>query len=135
MRTLVAALAASALLSAAPAFASVDAAREPSREAVRPGAQQKSESEAPQGAMHRHPMQQHRPDGKHHHRVTAIIVYVPVGSTYAPYYFPSSPVYIDADPPVNAYRDLSGFYYWCPDPSGYYPYTVDCPIGWRLVAP
>ena len=78
-------------------------------------------------------MYEHRPDGKHHHRV--IVVYVPVGSPYAPYYYPSSPVYIDADPPVNAYRDLSGFYYWCPAPAGYYPYTIDCPIGWRLVAP
>ena len=76
-----------------------------------------------------------RPDGKHSHRVAAIIVYVPVGWAYAPYYLPSLPDYVDADPPANAYRDLSGFYYWCPDPAGYYPYTIDCPIGWRLVAP
>ena len=135
MRTFVAALAASALLSAAPGFASVDVVPERAREAMHAGAHERSESETSPRTMHGHPMPPRRPDGKHPHRVAAIIVYVPVGSAYAPYYLPSLPDYIDADPPANAYRDLSGFYYWCPDPAGYYPYASDCPTGWRLVAP
>ena len=77
-----------------------------------------------------------RPDGTHRNKVTAIIVYVPaIGSVSVPYYLdPSAPLYVDQDPPADAYRDSSGFYYWCPSPSGYYPYRLDCPMGWRLVA-
>jgi len=79
----------------------------------------------------------HRPDATHRHRVTTIIVYVPaIGSVSVPYYYaPWAPAYVDQDPSVDAYRDPSGFYYWCPDPAGYYPDVQDCPIGWRLVAP
>ena len=79
----------------------------------------------------------HKPDGAHRHKVTAIFVYVPaIGSVSVPYYYgPSAPLYVDQDPPAGAYRDLSGLYYWCPDPPGYYPYQLDCPMGWRLVAP
>ena len=78
-----------------------------------------------------------RPDGTRRHRVTAI-VYVPaIRSPTVPfYYLPSAPsLYLDPDPPDDAYRDPSGFYYWCPDPAGYYPYQPECPVGWRLVAP
>ena len=76
-------------------------------------------------------------EGAHRHKVTAVIVYVPaVGSVSVPYYYyPSAPPYVDLDPPADAYRDLNGFYYWCPYPSGYYPYQPDCSMGWRLVAP
>ena len=79
----------------------------------------------------------HRPDGPHRHKVTTIFVYVPaIGPVSVPYYYaPSVPLYVEQDPPAGAYRDLSGLYYWCPDPIGYYPYQPDCPIGWRLVTP
>ena len=78
-----------------------------------------------------------RPDGTHRHQVTAVIVFVPaIGSVSVPsYYGPATPLYVNQDPPADAYRDLNGFYYWCPYPSGYYPYQLDCPMGWRLVAP
>src|SRR5262252_7877345 len=89
------------------------------------------------GSTQPHDMKEHGPYGPHRHRLSTIIVYVPaVGSVSAPYYYaPTAPLYIERDPPAYAYRDASGFYYWCPDPAGYYPDQVDCPIGWRLVAP
>jgi len=73
---------------------------------------------------------------RHHpHKVIAILVFVP-GSVNMPYayYGPAAPAYVDQDPPDGAYRELNGFYYWCTDPPGYYPYQPDCPNGWRLVA-
>jgi len=81
-------------------------------------------------------MHRHRPEGTPRYKVVAVIVYVPSFGVMVPSYYPTAtPVYVDQDPPADAYRELSGFYYWCPDPSGYYPDVQDCAIGWRLVAP
>jgi hypothetical protein len=79
----------------------------------------------------------HGSDGHHRNKVLAIVVYVPeTRPVNAPYYYaPDTPAYVDQDPPDGAYRELNGFYYWCSDPAGYYPYQPDCPTGWRLVAP
>jgi hypothetical protein len=79
-----------------------------------------------------------QPSGQHRHRVNTILIYVPtIGSFDVPYYYyaPSTPVYVDRDPPDYAYRDSNGFYYWCPDPAGYYPDQLVCSVSWRLVAP
>ena len=75
----------------------------------------------------------HRGDGSHkgdvdrdrrHHR-TVVVVGVPIFvGPYGPYY---------TTPPTDAYRTLEGFYYYCPEPAGYYPGVQDCPSGWRLV--
>ncbi len=78
----------------------------------------------------------HRGDGSHkgdgdrdrrHHR-TVVVVGVPI---FVGPYGPYRPY--DAAPPMEAYRTLEGFYYYCPDPAGYYPGVQDCPSGWRLV--
>jgi len=69
----------------------------------------------------------HRGDGErdHPHR-PAIIVGVPifVGPPYSSYYLA---------PPMDAYRTLDGFYYYCAELAGYYPALQDCPSGWSLV--
>ena len=69
-----------------------------------------------------------------------------VASLYGPYgYFdayppmlpdPSqSPVYIEMPGPGNAPRSATSYWYYCSDPSGYYPYIQHCPGGWQQVAP
>ena len=84
-----------------------------------------------------YPAHAHGSERHHHHRIAAIVVYVPIaGTSYVPYYYaPAAPAYVEQEPPQDAYRDLSGFFYWCSSPAGYYPYVADCPAGWRLVAP
>ena len=69
----------------------------------------------------------HRGDGDRDHRHhPAVIVGVPifVGPGYGSYYLP---------PPMDAYRTLDGFYYYCAELGGYYPALQDCPSGWTLV--
>lgn len=61
---------------------------------------------------------------------------------YQPYYPPavvtvpppSPPVYIERSPPLNNQLP-SGYWYYCSNPEGYYPYVNDCPTGWRQVDP
>ena len=69
----------------------------------------------------------HKGDGDrdHRHRL-AIIVGVPIfaGPAYGSYYLA---------PPMDAYRTLDGFYYYCAELAGYYPALQDCPSGWSLV--
>ena len=67
----------------------------------------------------------HKGDGdrEHRHHRTVVVVGVPIFiGPYGQY----------AAPP-EAYRTLEGFYYYCFEPSGYYPAVPDCPSGWRLV--
>jgi hypothetical protein len=69
----------------------------------------------------------HKGDGDRDHRHRpAIIVGVPifVGPAYGSYYLA---------PPMDAYRTLDGFYYYCAELGVYYPALQDCPIGWSLV--
>ena len=44
------------------------------------------------------------------------------------------PVYIQQTPPA-AQQNPSGFWYYCNNPQGYYPYVKQCPGGWQQVAP
>ena len=61
---------------------------------------------------------------------------------YYPYY-PSEivtvptepPVYIERDPPQTQRQLPSGYWYYCNNPEGYYPYVRECPYGWRQVDP
>ena len=60
---------------------------------------------------------------------------------YYPYYPPSivtvptePPVYIERDPPQTQQLP-SGYWYYCNNPQGYYPYIKECPSGWRQVDP
>jgi hypothetical protein len=70
----------------------------------------------------------HKGDGDrdHSHRPAIIVVGVPifVGPAYSSYYLA---------PPMDAYRTLDGFYYYCAELADYYPALQDCPSGWSLV--
>jgi hypothetical protein len=65
-------------------------------------------------------------DRDHRHRPIVIIVGAPIfaGPPYDSYY-PAAP--------MDLYRTIDGFYYYCAEPAGYYPAVPDCPSGWRLV--
>lgn len=65
---------------------------------------------------------------------------------YYPYYYPYYPpeiVTVPVDPPVYIERGVpkstqqlpAGFWYYCRDPEGYYPYIKECPSGWQQVDP
>lgn len=60
---------------------------------------------------------------------------------YYPYYPPvvtvptEPPVYIERDPPQTRQSLSPGYWYYCSNPEGYYPYVKDCPYGWRQVDP
>ncbi len=65
------------------------------------------------------------------------------GSYYAPYYnYPPSvitvpvapPVYIQQAPPV-VQQYPAGYWYYCNNPQGYYPYIKQCSGGWQQVDP
>jgi len=138
MRRIAAAVATAAMLSALPGFAATGAASSGSRETVPAPMHEKYDAQPSRGATApAHVSRERRPHEIHRHRITAIVVYVPAFASVGPsyYYVPSAPSYVDRDPPDYAYREPNGFYYWCPDPAGYYPDQLDCPIGWRLVAP
>jgi len=59
-----------------------------------------------------------------------------------PYYYPPSiitvpatpPVYIQQSPPA-AQQNTPGYWYYCTNPEGYYPYIKECPNGWQQVEP
>ncbi|MBS0335564.1 MAG: hypothetical protein JSS40_01880 [Proteobacteria bacterium] len=67
---------------------------------------------------------------------------------YAPYYYPPAyypPVVVaPAAPPVYIEQEAqqapqqapaAGWWYYCSDPQGYYPYVKQCPGGWQQVSP
>ncbi|MGZ5050741.1 MAG: hypothetical protein ACXWAS_06755 [Methylobacter sp.] len=61
---------------------------------------------------------------------------------YYPYYYPpqiitvpvTPPVYIQQPPPASQ-QYPSGYWYYCHNPQGYYPYVKECPNGWQQVDP
>ncbi|MDD5411928.1 MAG: hypothetical protein PHF31_11040 [Methylobacter sp.] len=62
---------------------------------------------------------------------------------YSPYYaYPPALVTVPATPPVyiqqsppTAQQYPSGYWYYCNNPEGYYPYINECPTGWQQVEP
>jgi hypothetical protein len=56
---------------------------------------------------------------------------------YYPYYQPpvinqqQSPVYVEPAPQ----QEEQNYWYYCPNPQGYYPYVQQCPKGWLKVIP
>ncbi|TPQ27586.1 hypothetical protein [Methylomonas koyamae] len=62
---------------------------------------------------------------------------------YPPAYYPpavvtvpsSPPVYIQQQPAPSNQADTSGYWHYCGNPEGYYPYVQECPGGWQLVEP
>ena len=70
--------------------------------------------------------------------------YYPYYYPYYPYpYYPpqivtvptSPPVYIERGEPQSTQQLPKGYWYYCSDPEGYYPYVKECPSGWRQVEP
>ncbi len=55
-----------------------------------------------------------------------------------PYYAPQ-PQAIIQQPPVYLEQqnqpEEEGYWYYCPNPAGYYPYVKKCPAGWLKVVP
>lgn len=52
-----------------------------------------------------------------------------------PYYYPyRPPVYIERQPQTYI-QQSSNYWYYCRNPSGYYPYVQNCPMGWMQVVP
>lgn len=69
----------------------------------------------------------------------------PYGSYYygpPAYYYPPSvvgvpvspPLYIE-EAPMSSEAHPSGYWYYCTNPEGYYPYVKECTNQWRQVAP
>lgn len=60
--------------------------------------------------------------------------YPPVVVTPAPV---APPVYVEQAPQPSAVPEVadSGYWYYCKQPEGYYPYVKECPAGWQKVAP
>lgn len=60
---------------------------------------------------------------------------------YAPYYpyYTQPPVVVEQPPDVyvqpSPETQKPTYWYYCPDPQGYYPYVKKCPNGWMKVVP
>jgi hypothetical protein len=56
-----------------------------------------------------------------------------------PPYYPEPPVVIQQQPPVyvepTPQPEEQSYWYYCPNPPGYYPYVKKCPNGWMKVIP
>lgn len=52
---------------------------------------------------------------------------------YPYYYAPPPPVYVVPVPVAPAPEP--NYWYYCPNPQGYYPYVQTCPGGWMKVVP
>ena len=62
------------------------------------------------------------------------------GAPYYPYYpYYSEPVVIQQQPSVyvqpTPQQEEQSYWYYCPNPQGYYPYVKQCPKGWMKVVP
>ena len=63
------------------------------------------------------------------------------GPLYYPYYpyYPEPPVVIQQQPSVyvqpTPQPEEQNYWYYCPNPPGYYPYVKQCPKGWMKVVP
>lgn len=62
---------------------------------------------------------------------------------YYPYYYspptiitvPVTPPFYIQQPPPASQPYPSGYWYYCHNPKGYYPYVKECPNGWQQVDP
>lgn len=65
-----------------------------------------------------------------HYRTPDYYIYPPVIAS------PSPPVYIEqnAEPPAGE-QQSNYWWYYCQGAQAYYPYVMECPQGWQLVAP
>jgi hypothetical protein len=80
--------------------------------------------------------------GFHHfggsHRFGGPRIGIGIGPFWGPYWDPYAypPVVVQPPPPVVVQPSPpQASWYHCDDPEGYYPYVLQCPGGWRPVAP
>ena len=51
-------------------------------------------------------------------------------------YYPAPAARVEEQPDLNLQeREEESYWYYCPDPRGYYPYVRKCPQGWMKVVP
>ena len=95
----------------------------------------------------------HHHHGGHHHSHSSFGFYFGLPLYTSPYYFPyypyyypyyppgivtvpsRPPVYIERGSPQSTQQFPAGYWYYCSDPEGYYPYIKECPSGWQQVDP
>ncbi len=106
----------------------------------------------PPGGGHRPPP--HRPSPpRHHHSHTSVGISFgaplwtyPAYSPYYPYYpygpyypYPPQTIVIQSTPTQYIEKDegesAEHYWYYCPDPKGYYPYVPKCNAAWQKVTP
>lgn len=67
-----------------------------------------------------------------------IVVAPPPYAYYPPVAVPpvSPPVYVERDEePAPRAEPPAQWWYWCPNPQGYYPYVKECTVAWQRVTP
>ena len=79
----------------------------------------------------------------HRHGRIGVFIGAPIvwGWHYpSPYYYPpvvtvpsSPPVYIERADESKSIHPEAGYWYYCRNPEGYYPYVKRCPDGWQQV--
>ncbi len=64
----------------------------------------------------------------------------PWGVPAYPYYPPQQEIVVPQQTPLylepqRSQPEEEGYWYYCPNPAGYYPYVKKCPTGWLKVVP
>jgi len=71
-------------------------------------------------------------DGHHHfHGHSGVFIGIPFWAPW-PYYFYPPSVYSYPPPPAYIEQE-QGYWHYCPNPPGYYPYVNNCSEPWMLV--
>ncbi len=113
---------------------------EPRGTGVRPGFGAHQTFRGPHEHEGRPGFQRH-PEFRGHRGVHSHIVIVNPGFWWDPAFpdYPDSAVTPEPAPPVYAQPgtppDQAGYWYYCQNPPGYYPYVTECPAGWVAVLP
>ncbi len=68
----------------------------------------------------------------HHHVGTEVFIGAPLWS--GPDWW-GPPDFYYAEPPVYSQAQPQYYWYYCPNPPGYYPYVQQCPSAWQTVVP
>jgi hypothetical protein len=79
---------------------------------------------------------EHHGSGMHHfhgHGHGRVIIAAPF--ILRPPIVVAPPFYLEQNPPAYIEQGTDYFYYYCPDPPGYYPDIQTCPTGWLQVVP
>ena len=83
------------------------------------------------GQRRHHYRRDHYRGPRYYWRGSFVVPWHPYG------YYAPPPVIIQRQPPVYAQPEQQeeNYWYYCPDPQGYYPYIRNCESGWMKVVP